>query len=271
MESGSGADVKPDGTRLAGCAAAWTAEQRVQVGPWRMRYREAGEGPVVVLLHGLGLSADYWWRNGPWLAASGYRVLAPDLPGFGRTEGPPDGLSVGEQTRSLRRWAEAMELGRAVYVGHSLSCQTVLRLGAEDPERVAGLVLAAPSGDPRRFRLVREAIGLLRDAPRESWRMKMIVAQAYLRAGPVRTWKTWLEAAADDALETAERVRVPGVVVMGRRDPVVRPAFAEALAERLGGAGVAWIEGGAHAVIHDTAEAFNEVVLGFLGGVKWEE
>jgi pimeloyl-ACP methyl ester carboxylesterase len=80
----SGADGVGAAERLGRCAAAWSAARRVRVGDWDVRYRDAGEGPPIVLVHGLGVSADYWWRNGPPLAAAGHRVLAPDLPGFGR-------------------------------------------------------------------------------------------------------------------------------------------------------------------------------------------
>jgi 2-hydroxy-6-oxonona-2,4-dienedioate hydrolase len=151
-----------------------------------------------------------------------------------------------------------------VYVGHSLSCQTVMQHAVWQPERVRGLVLAAPTGDPVRFRMGRQALGLLRDAPRESWRLKMVVMQAYLRAGPVRTWRTWRAAAANDALALAAEVSSPGVVVLGTRDPVVRRPFAEALAGRLPQGEVAWVEGGPHAVIYDTARGFNAAVLAFL-------
>ena len=99
-------------------------------------------GPAVVLVHGLGVSADYWWRNGPEIAAAGYRVLAADLPGFGRTEGPLAGLSVEAQARALASWAEAMELGRAVHVGHSLGNAPYITLRAQAPRHSSALELA---------------------------------------------------------------------------------------------------------------------------------
>ena len=55
----------------------------------------------VVLVHGLGVSADYWVRNAPVIAADGFRVLAPDLPGFGGTKGPLAGLDVAQQINAL--------------------------------------------------------------------------------------------------------------------------------------------------------------------------
>lgn len=217
-----------------------------------------------MLVHGLGVSADYWWRNGPAIAAAGYRVLAPDIPGFGRTEGPSTGPSVSEQTHRLLAWADALQLGPAVYTGHSLSCQVNIELAAFHPERVAGLVLAAPTGDPRRGRLTRQAWGLLRDVPREPLRLALLVVQAYLRAGPVKVWQTWQRGGHHDPMALLPLVRAPGIVVVGRADPIVRPEFAESLASGLPAGRVVWIEGGAHAVIFHPAAAFNRAVLDFL-------
>lgn len=156
-----------DPGRLARAAAEWAVTHRVDAGGWQVRYRDAGKGPPLVLVHGLGCSVDYWVRNGAWLAAAGYRVLAPDLPGFGRTDGPRAGLTIIQQAYAISVFAEAMGLGPAAYLGHSLSCQTVLELACTEPDRVSALILAAPTGDRRRKRLLREAVGFLRDIPRE--------------------------------------------------------------------------------------------------------
>jgi 2-hydroxy-6-oxonona-2,4-dienedioate hydrolase len=250
--------------RLGRCAAAWSASKRVAVGEWDVRYREAGEGEPIVLVHGLGVSADYWWRNGPPLAARGYRVLAPDLPGFGRTKGPKEGLSVTQQARALRDWTDALELPPATFVGHSLSCQTIMQLAADAPERAAGLVLAAPTGEPVSNRLRHQALGLFLDIPRESVRLAVEVATAYLLAGPSRIWRTWNMGAQHDPLHLLPEITVAGVVVLGTRDPVVPRDFACTLAEGLGRDSPTWIEGAAHALIFTHAEEFNRVILEFV-------
>lgn len=252
----------------ADAAAEWASSRWVEVGRWRVRYREAGAGPPIVLVHGLGVSADYWYRNGPPLAAAGHRVLAPDLPGFGRTEGPDAGLSVVEQAEFVARWAAALGVGRAVYVGHSLSCQVAIELAVRRPDLVAGLVLAAPTGDPRGHRLVRQAWGLLLDAPREPLRLVVEVGRAYLQAGPARVWRTWRKGAREDPLPLAPDVRAPGVVVVGTRDPVVPIEFAGALADALPEGRIVCVEGAAHAVIFSHAAETNAAVLSVVGGLE---
>jgi pimeloyl-ACP methyl ester carboxylesterase len=250
-------------TAAGDAAVAWGRERWTEVGPWRMRWREAGQGPPLVLVHGLGLSADFWWRNGPPLAAAGFRVLAPDLPGFGRSDGPPS-LTVPEQARWVAAWADAIGLGPAAYVGHSVSCQAALELAAEEPERVTALVLAAPTGDPAPLRLLRQAAGFVADPVFEPLGLIPTVGEHYLRAGVGRWLRTWTAAGRHDALAAAGRVRAPGIVILGRHDMVVRRAFAQTLAEALPGGRCVVLEEGAHAVVFDAADAFNAEVVRFL-------
>lgn len=230
-----------------------------------MRYRAAGRGMPLVLVHGLGVSADYWVRNAAIIASAGFRVLAPDLPGFGRTPGPERGLTVEQQAIALRRWAKELGVGPAVYLGHSLSCQTILQLAADHPDDVLGLVLVAPTGKGRSMlRLAEQALGLVRDLHRESLKLAALVAQAYLRAGPGRIWRTWRMGARHDPVSLLPRVRAPGLVILGEDDPVVDPEFAHELAAGLVDGEVLMVAGGSHGVIFDETGAFNGGVIRFL-------
>ncbi|HEU0013261.1 MAG TPA: alpha/beta hydrolase [Longimicrobium sp.] len=253
--------------RLARTAAEWAGTERVRAGGWNVRYRRAGEGPVIVLVHGLGCSADYWWRNGPALAAAGYTVYAPDLPGFGRTDGPRTGLSVVQQARALEIWADAMALPPAAYVGHSLSCQTALELAATAPARVTALLLAAPTGDRRKRRWLREAVGFVKDTVREPLSLVPIIADAYVRAGVVRWARTWMAGKHHDTFAAAGRVRAPALVLVGDADPVVSVPFAAAVADTLPNGRMEVVPGAAHAIIYDAADAFNQSIARFLASV----
>ena len=70
---------------MEGCQKTFVTERGMKV-----RYLEAGEGPPVLLLHGLGTSMVTWYCNFDPLVSRGYRVLALDLPGHGDSDKPKD-------------------------------------------------------------------------------------------------------------------------------------------------------------------------------------
>lgn len=117
-------------------------ERFVSVADLSVRYLEQGEGRPVLLLHGasLGSSADVWTRNLPALAAQGLRVIAPDLPGFGGTDNPPD-HSVGFRRRFVPSFMDGLGIARAALVGHSQSGRIALDLAFGHPERIAKVVV----------------------------------------------------------------------------------------------------------------------------------
>ena len=141
----------------------------------------------------------------------------------------------------------------------------MLELAVRRPERVRGLLLAAPTGDGNaNRRLLRQAVGLLRDIPRESVALASLITQAYLRAGPMRVIRTWRLGALHNPLPLLAEVAAPGLVLLGERDPVVRLEFAEQIARRLPWGELAVIPGAAHGVIFDPTGAFNRYVIDFI-------
>ena len=128
--------------RLSGVRSA-----HVQAGRYRLRYLEAGSGPPLVLVHGLGSHAAQEW--GRLMAPLGRRfhVYAPDLPGFGESERPPDAdYSIPMQVEAVRAFMDAKGFGRARVAGISMGGWIAARLAGESPERVDRLVLVDAAG-----------------------------------------------------------------------------------------------------------------------------
>jgi pimeloyl-ACP methyl ester carboxylesterase len=114
---------------------------------YRLHYLEAGRGPTVLLLHGFGTSAEAWRATGDTLAEAGYRALAFDCLGFGRSDKPRDAPYSLELIAGL--YAEALErLGgnRAVVVGHSMGGKYALAMALLHPDRVSSLALVSSDG-----------------------------------------------------------------------------------------------------------------------------
>jgi pimeloyl-ACP methyl ester carboxylesterase len=116
----------------------------VRVGDLSLHCYIAGpEGaPPLLLVHGLGDEADTWRRVLPALAER-YRVVAPDLPGFGRSSPPRRAASVSFYGRTLAALLGALGLGRATIVGHSGGAMIAQRLAIGAPALVERLALVA--------------------------------------------------------------------------------------------------------------------------------
>jgi pimeloyl-ACP methyl ester carboxylesterase len=117
----------------------------------RIRYRERGEGPPVVFVHGLGVNADLWRHVVPVLAEAGYRCVAPDWP-FGAHEVPvPEAdLSPPGAADLVADFLAALDLHDATVVGNDSGGAVTQLLMVRRPERV-GRVVLTPSDCFDRF------------------------------------------------------------------------------------------------------------------------
>jgi len=111
----------------------------------RICYYDAGSGPVLVLVHGLGGDADQWaWCLGP-LSAT-HRVIALELLGFGRSDKPAITYRIAGFVEVLERFLQALGIERASLLGLSLGGWIVAAFALQFPHRVDKLVLADAAG-----------------------------------------------------------------------------------------------------------------------------
>jgi pimeloyl-ACP methyl ester carboxylesterase len=117
----------------------------VDIGGNRIHYVEAGEGPPIVFIHGLGAQFHQFRHPLFGRLADSYRLVALDRPGSGysvRAKGAGAGLS--EQARTIVRFMERLGLEKPLLVGHSLGGMVALTIAIEHPDSLSGLALLAP-------------------------------------------------------------------------------------------------------------------------------
>jgi 2-hydroxymuconate-semialdehyde hydrolase len=103
----------------------------------------AGDGPLVVLLHGIPTGAELWRGVLPHLADAGLRAVAPDLPGYGRTRAAPSAdHTLTGCARLVARWLERSGSGPAWVVGHDVGGAVAQILAVRRPDLVSALTLA---------------------------------------------------------------------------------------------------------------------------------
>ena len=111
----------------------------------RLHWVEKGEGPTVVMIHGLaGNHHNFTYAMLDRLADKGYRAIALDRPGCGWSERDDDEQArIPNQAAMIAAWLEAEGIEKALLVGHSLGGAISLALAVNHPERVAGLALVS--------------------------------------------------------------------------------------------------------------------------------
>ena len=171
---------------------------------------EAGTGPPIVLLHGLGATNASML---PTLAdlSHDYRVLAPDVPGFGESAKPMRTYDPPFFARWLHDFMNATGVERATLIGNSMGGRIAIEMALRHPGRVDRLVLFAPSLAFRRFRffqpvvrLVAAELGVL-PVPLPRW--AALATLRYMFADPDRLPPTWYDAAMDEFLRVFSTTR----------------------------------------------------------------
>ena len=120
-------------------------KQDIEIDRLPIRYLAGGEGPSLVLLHGAGDNALDWQWVMPTLAAT-HRVYAPDLPGSPDSARPAADYSPAFFERFVAAFVDALDIGRATFVGNSLGGLIALRLALSEPERAGALILVDSAG-----------------------------------------------------------------------------------------------------------------------------
>lgn len=108
----------------------------------RMAVYEQGEGPAVIMVHGFPELAFSWRHQLPALAAAGYRAIAPDMRGYGRT-GAPNGVNEYRMEKligDLLGLLDVLELQRATFVGHDWGALVLWHMAMLAPERIERLI-----------------------------------------------------------------------------------------------------------------------------------
>ena len=229
----------------------------------RVSEGRATGGPPVVLVHGLVVSGRYMVPLLNELARS-HAVYAPDLPGFGRSEGPAGAPDMAGLADALAAWMRVAGLKGAVLVGNSMGCQVIAELVLRHPDLVGKVVLQGPTMDPRARSAPRQVWRLLVDTTREPPSLVAIEALDLIRAGVRRSWRTFRRALDDPIEERLPGVRVPALVVHGSRDGISPRRWAEEVARLLPDGRLVVLPGTPHAANYSAPAEFARAVRAFL-------
>jgi pimeloyl-ACP methyl ester carboxylesterase len=257
----------------------------------KIHYTASGDGPPVILIHGMAASLNDWNSLAPALARCGYRSYALDLPGHGHSVKPDEvhHYQIERLYRSVRSWIESLKLTTApLLVGHSLGGYLSLLYARRQPERVRGQVLINPLYSAGQLSPVvrvlrrRPGLGVRAMSLAPSWvvqaALKLDAAQTnrfshearrqivedYKRASPK---VLYLTRSIPDLTTEAAQVEAPTLVMWGEKDLTLKPESFQRLAAALPDARSACIPGCGHQPHIGRPEIVNRYVLEFFDDV----
>lgn len=248
--------------------------------------------PVVVFVHGAEHDHSVWALQSRYLAHHGYAVLAPDLPGHGRSAGPPAGSieAIGEWLLAL---LDAAGVARATLVGHSMGSLAVLEAAARAPARVERLAMvatafpmkvsdallaAARDDEPRALDMINywshSTINARPGCPAPGFSIFVQNRRLMERQRPGVLHTDFATCNAYVAgFERADALACPVLFVLGQRDLMAPPRHAQGLVERCRGAAargglpapvVVELPDCGHAIMQERPDALLAALRGFL-------
>jgi 3-oxoadipate enol-lactonase len=258
--------------------------ERIEIDGLTLAYEDTGgEGPAVLFLHGLGGSANAWLAQLEACRRRGWRGIAYDQRGAGRSDKPPGPYSVEQWALDACRLLDALRVGRTAIVGHSvgsmISAHAAGRLG-ERPWALAlcgGALAWRPEAGPvfeRRVELARAGrmdeiaggvaiTGLSARCRAEDPRLLGLMRELIASNDP-SAYAECSAAAAPAAMPDLSALRCPLLAFCGSEDPVTPPEAAGLIASAAPEGRTAVVEGAAHWCAIEDPDATNSVLFGFL-------
>lgn len=241
----------------------WASQQRA-VGPAGLHYFSAGEGPALVLIHGVGLRSEAWLATLPALCAR-FRVYAVDMPGHGSSP-MNEAAGLDAFVDPFATFVDALD-GRVLLAGHSMGALIAMELAARLPHKFEALAAlnAVYRRSPAAAQAVRQrAEALVRgaetdpqetlarwfgSAPHGAIKACADACRCWLEATPIEGYSAAYSIFAhSDGPSRATRARLacPALFLTGAEDPNSTPAMAQALAEAVAQGSSCVLPGAAH-------------------------
>ena len=244
----------------------------------RIAWERHGEGPPVLLIHGLGY-ARWGWEPVVEPLARSFDVILFDNRGIGESDAPPGPYTASELAADALQVLDEAGVERTNLVGTSLGGMVAQELALVAPERVDKVVLACTTpGGEGAFPLPERTVELmtrgatLREFVENALApdpdpeiVERILVHREATAQPLEAWSAQAAAgAAFDAFDRIDRIAAPTLVLHGTEDGVVDPRNSTLLAQRIPDARVQLFSGAGHLFFWEQPDLFVDVVTEFL-------
>jgi 3-oxoadipate enol-lactonase len=252
-----------------------------------LAFVDAGQGPVVLFLHGFPFDKSMWAAQFNALTSAGFRAIAPDLRGLGETRSSGEVSTMDDMARDAAALLDELKIETAIVCGLSMGGYVAFEFAHLFRSRVGGVVLAgtrAPAdNDQERAGREQQAETMLRAGmvPISIATLPKLLSERTRaeKLDVVKSVRKMITLADPKGAAAAQRgmaarrdyrsdlpnIKAPTLIIVGREDPIRPVSDAQFMHERISNSRLEIIEDAAHMTNVEQPEVFNRVLIEFLG------
>ena len=256
-------------------------EKKVLIDNLKVNYKISGSGFPLLILHGWGAGSDSWIEVQDILAKKGFKVICPDLPGFGKSPDPPDIWGMDDYVGLVSKFAEGLQIDKFFLLGHSMGGGVATEFASLYPEKVKALILCGAA--------------VIREKENFSWRQKIafyLTKASYVIFGiPIFKKKLYSlgrkivykiagvydyymadrlmkevfkKVSGNNLRDCAAKIKVPTLIIWGDKDQTMPLKHAFILNNIISGSQLSIMKGIDHSPHRKVPEELSEIIFKFL-------
>jgi len=252
-------------------------EKESSINGLKINYKIAGGGPAILVLHGWGGSSDSWIRVQEILAKNGYKVVCPDLPGFGKSQEPPNPWSNDDYLSFIFNFAEKLGLKEFFLIGHSFGGGLAVKFSVKYPKKVKSLILSDAAVIRKKRLTFRQRLAgffarvfnvpFFEKIIFYQWFRKLIYKLAgtydyYLAKGVMK--ETIKKVFTEDLTHFLPQIKIPTLIIWGKEDMTLPSEDGFLIGKMIPNSKIEIIEGADHSPHLRTPENLVKIIIKFL-------
>jgi pimeloyl-ACP methyl ester carboxylesterase len=246
---------------------------KIQINNLTLNYLDQGQGPILLILHGWGSSLESYKQLIP-LLTDKFRVIMPELPGFGESTEPKEAWSLDEYVNFIKSFVETHNCVPLHLYAHSFGGRIAIKWLSEDESAVRKLIMCGAAGikDQSSFRQslasqlsnLKKLIPHFLRKPLQKVLYKLAGSNDYEKASPIMK-ETLKKVVAEDLTSLLSKITKPTLLIWGKHDTYTPLKHGHIMNEKIKNSELVIMEGVRHGVHLQAPEKLATLIKDFLG------